>query len=73
MPREGKTGDVFRDRSGIPTLYRAHLIMSPDITVYTTNIETGIGRRSRIILIFFPKRSFLRYCVIPAVPGAVIP
>lgn len=70
---DGKTGVVFRDRSGSPALYRAHLIMSPDI--YGIYDEYKDGNRPKITdhTDFLTKETLPEICVIPAVPGAVIP
>ena len=70
---EGRSGIVFRNNDGKQQLYRAHLIMSPDIngiySEYEDGMEPDIKDRSE----FISKTVLPNILLIPAVPGAVIP
>lgn len=70
---EGKTGVVFRDRSGSPELYKAHLIMSPDIKGIYDEYSDGDMPAVRDITAFLTGGKLPEIAVIPALPGAVIP
>ncbi len=70
---EEKTGVVFRNVSGSPELYRAHLIMSPDINGICDEYKDGIMPGKRDCRDFLMNEFLPDIAVIPAVPGAVIP
>ena len=70
---KGQTGVVFRDSEGQPRLYRAHLIMSPDISGIYSEYQEGVMPEIRDSSSFFDKERLPRVFVLPAVPGAVIP
>lgn len=69
----GKTGAVFRNRDGETELYRAHLIMSPDIKGIYEEYKDGKIPEITDCSDFFAKERLPEILVIPAVPGAVIP
>lgn len=70
---EGKSGAVFRDREGRPRLYRAHLIMSPDISGVYGEYGDGTVPETRVCSDFLNKDRLPEILIIPPVPGAVIP
>lgn len=70
---EGKSGVVFRDRSGEVRLYRADLIVSPDINGFYDEYSDGITPSEFDCAKFLAEEKLLEILVIPAVPGAVIP
>ena len=70
---EGKSGVIFRDRSGEVRLYRADLIVSPDINGYYDEYSDGIVPEAMDCTAFFTQEKLPEILVIPAFPGAVIP
>ena len=70
---KGGSGAVFRDREGNPALYRAHLIMSPDINGIYSEYEDGVLPDAGDCKDFLTEEKLPEILVIPAVPGAVIP
>ena len=70
---KGGSGAVFRDRDGNPALYRAHLIMSPDINGIYSEYEDGVLPDAGDCKDFLTEEKLPEMLVIPAVPGAVIP
>ena len=73
MLEEGRSGVVFRNRSGEATLYRADLIMSPDIFGFYGEYADGIIPPESDTGAFLNSVKLPEIFVIPAVPGAVIP
>ena len=70
---EGKSGVVFRNAEGAEQLYKAHLIMSPDINGIYTEFSEGSVPEKRDCTEFLEKEELYKILVIPAVPGASIP
>ena len=70
---KGMSGAVFRDREGRPALYRAYLIMSPDINGIYSEYEDGVVPETGDLSDFLTAERLPEVLVIPAVPGAVIP
>ena len=73
MLEEGRSGVVFRNRSGEVQLYRADLIMSPDIYGFYDEYQDGITPSEFDCNEFLNCGKLPEILVIPAVPGAVIP
>jgi len=69
---EGKSGVVFKNAEGVQMLYRAHLIMSPDINGIYSEFGEGIVPEKREFTEFLEKDKLPEILVIPAVPGAAI-
>ena len=70
---DGRSGVIFRDRSGEVRLYRADLIVSPDINGYYDEYSDGIVPEAMDCSAFFMQEKLPEILVIPAFPGAVIP
>ena len=70
---EGKSGVVFRNREGLEQLYKAHLIMSPDISGIYTEYTEGVEPEKKDYTEFLEQEVLPEILVIPAVLGAVIP
>ncbi len=70
---EGKSGVVFRNREGKEQLYKAHLIMSPDINGIYNEYTEGVELEKKDYTEFLEQEVLPKILVIPAVPGAVIP
>ena len=70
---EGRSGVVFKNAEGSQHLYKAHLIMSPDINGIYSEYSEGKEPEKRDITEFLEKEKLPEIMVIPAVPGAVIP
>ncbi len=70
---EGKSGVVFRNSEGKEQLYKAHLIMSPDINGIYTEYTEGVEPEKKDYTEFLEQKVLPKILVIPAVPGAVIP
>ena len=70
---EGKSGVVFRNREGLEQLYKAHLIMSPDINGIYNEYTEGVEPEKKDYTEFLEQEVLPKILVIPAVPGAVIP
>ena len=70
---EGRSGVVFKNARGIEQLYKAHLIMSPDINGIYTEFSEGSVPEKRDCTEFLEKEELYKILVIPAVPGASIP
>ena len=70
---DGRTGVVFKNREGIEQLYKAHLIMSPDINGIYGEYSDGFEPEVKEYTDFLNKESLPKILTIPAVPGAVIP
>jgi L-asparaginase/Glu-tRNA(Gln) amidotransferase subunit D len=73
MIEEGRSGVVFRNRSGEVQLYRADLIISPDIYGFYDEYADGITPSEFDSEAFLDCAKLPEILVIPAVPGAVIP
>ncbi|MCQ2473539.1 MAG: asparaginase domain-containing protein [Saccharofermentans sp.] len=70
----GKSGVVFRNREGKEQLYRADLIMSPDINGFYSEYEDCSGPAAvRDASDFLSSQKLPEILVIPSVPGALIP
>lgn len=65
---EGRTGVVFRNEYGEEQLYKAHLIMSPDIKGIYREYEDGNEPEARPLPEKLPE-----ILTVPAIPGALIP
>ena len=70
---EGRSGVVFKNGRGDQQLYKAHLIMSPDINGIYPEYSEGILPEIRDYTEFLNKKELPKILVIPAVPGSVIP
>ncbi|MBR4430399.1 MAG: asparaginase [Clostridiales bacterium] len=70
---EGRTGVVFKNREGEEQLYKAHLIMSPDIDGIYDEYGDGLEPEKRDCSEFLTKETLPEILTIPAVPGAVVP
>ena len=70
---EGKSGVVFRNRSGEVQLYRADRIISPEINGFYDEYEDGTDVEIADCTAFLTREKLPEILVIPAVPGAVIP
>ena len=70
---EGRSGVVFKNARGIEQLYKAHLIMSPDINGIYTEFSEGAAPEKRDCTEFLEKEELPKILVIPAVPGALVP
>lgn len=70
---EGRSGVVFKNSKGDQQLYKAHLIMSPDINGIYPEYSEGILPEIRDYTEFLNKKELPKILVIPAVPGSVIP
>ncbi len=70
---EGRSGVVFKNSKGDQQLYKAHLIMSPDINGIYSEYSEGTLPEIRDYTEFFNKKELPKILVIPAVPGSVIP
>ena len=70
---EGRSGVVFKNAEGIQQLYKAHLIMSPDINGIYSEYSEGLEPEKKDYTEFLNKEKLPEILVIPAVPGAVIP
>ena len=70
---ECRSGVVFKNAEGSQHLYKAHLIMSPDINGIYSEYSEGKEPEKRDITEFLEKEKLPEIMVIPAVPGAVIP
>ena len=70
---EGKTGVVFKNRSGEQQLYSSYLIMSPDINGIYTEYEDGLKPEIRDCSAFLTEEKLPEVLVIPAIPGSVLP
>ena len=68
---KGMSGVVFRNKEGRRQLYKAHLIMSPDINGIYSEYEEGIDIEKKDYSEFLSNISLPRILMIPAVPGAV--
>lgn len=70
MLSDGRSGVVFRDEAGEEQLYRAHLIMSPDINGIYAEYKDGIEPSLRAL----PAGEKLpKILTVPAFPGSVLP
>lgn len=69
---EGKTGVVFKNREGEEQLYKAHLIMSPDIDGIFSEYSDGIEPEKRDCSAFLYGEILNHIQTLPAVPGAEI-
>ena len=69
---EGRTGVVFRDGGGVPELYGADRIVSPDIKGIYSEYEDSICPETRDFKDFLMKEKLPEILVIPAFPGTVI-
>ena len=69
---EGRTGVVFRNRKGDRQLYKAHLIVSPDISGIYDEYKDGQMPEAKDHKDFFTG-VLHNILIIPSVPGAVIP
>ncbi len=70
---EGRSGVVFKNSKGDQQLYKAHLIMSPDINGIYSEYSEGTLPEIRDYTEFLNKKELPKILVIPAVPGSVIP
>lgn len=70
---EGRSGVVFKNSRGDQQLYKAHLIMSPDINGIYSEYSEGTLPEIRDYTEFLNKKELPKILVIPAVPGSVIP
>lgn len=70
---EGKTGVVFKNRAGEEQLYKAHLIMSPDIDGIFSEYSDGIEPEKRDCSAFLTREDLPKILTVPAVPGAIVP
>lgn len=70
---EGRSGVAFKNSRGDQQLYKAHLIMSPDINGIYPEYSEGTLPEIRDYTEFLNKKELPRILVIPAVPGSVIP
>ena len=70
---EGRSGVVFKNGRGDQQLYKAHLIMSPDINGIYSEYSEGTLPEIRDYTEFLNKKELPKILVIPAVPGSVIP
>ena len=70
---EGKTGVVFKNRAGEEQLYKAHLIMSPDINGIFSEYSDGIEPEKRDCSAFLTGEDLPKILTVPAVPGAIVP
>ena len=70
---EGRSGVVFKNSRGDQQLYKAHLIMSPDINGIYSEYSEGTAPETRDYTEFLNKEKLPEILVIPAVPGCVIP
>ena len=69
---EGRSGVVFRNRKGDRQLYKAHLIVSPDISGLYDEYKDGQMPEAKDHKDFFTG-VLHNILIIPSVPGAVIP
>lgn len=70
---EGKTGVVFKNRAGEEQLYKAHLIMAPDIDGIFSEYSDGIEPEKRACSAFLTGEDLPKILTVPAVPGAIVP
>ena len=70
---EGRSGVVFKNGRGDQQLYKAHLIMSPDINGIYSEYSEGTLPEIKDYTEFLNKKELPKILVIPAVPGSVIP
>ena len=70
---EGRSGVVFKNGRGDQQLYKAHLIMSPDINGIYPEYSEGTLPEIKDYTEFLNKKELPKILVIPAVPGSVIP
>ena len=70
---EGRSGVVFKNSKGDQQLYKAHLIMSPDINGIYPEYSEGTLPEIKDYTEFLNKKELPKILVIPAVPGSVIP
>ena len=70
---EGRSGVVFKNSKGDQQLYKAHLIMSPDINGIYSEYSEGTLPEIKDYTEFLNKKELPKILVIPAVPGSVIP
>ena len=70
---ENKTGVVFKNRAGEEQLYKAHLIMSPDIDGIYGEYSDGIEPEAKDYTEFLTREDLPKILTIPAVPGAIVP
>ena len=70
---EGKTGVVFKNRAGEEQLYKAHLIMSPDIDGIFSEYSDGIEPEKRDCSAFLTREDLPKILTVPVVPGAIVP
>ena len=70
---EGRSGVVFKNSRGDQQLYKAHLIMSPDINGIYSEYSEGTLPEIKDYTEFLNKKELPKILVIPAVPGSVIP
>ena len=70
---EGRSGVVFKNGRGDQQLYKAHLIMSPDINGIYSEYSEDTLPEIKDYTEFLNKKELPKILVIPAVPGSVIP
>ena len=70
---EGRTGVVFKNREGVEQLYKAHLIMSPDISGIYSEYSDGVEPEKRDFSAFLSREVLPEILTVPAVPGALLP
>jgi len=73
MLEEGKTGVVFRNKQGKEKLYKAHLIMSPDIDGIFSEYSEGIKIKPKDHSDFLSSFMLPQILVIPAFPITSVP